>query len=206
MPRPANPELRDEIVRVATKIVEDCGPDCVTMREVAATVGYTPTTLYLYFKDKHAIVREVVVRGFEEMGEFLRQSAVGPTHVDRLRQRGRAYIVWGVMHPGLYQIMFEARVAPGMEFTPEEGERLMRALEESSAIVHGAIEAGELTGVDDPLALGNALWAAVHGVTSLSISRRLAREARTMSPKGLLEMATSLGDRLVNATLSTCSG
>lgn len=201
MARPANPELRNDILTAATRIIEDCGPDCVTMRDVAKAVGYTPTTLYLYFKDKHAILREVVVRGFEELADFLRNAAVGPTPVDRLRQRGRAYIVWGVMHPGLYQLMFEARIDADMAFEPEESARLMSALAESATVIDDAIAAGQLKGVDDAIALGNATWAAVHGVTSLSISRRLAREARTMTPAQLLRTATDIGDMLVNASI-----
>ena len=45
------------------------------MREVAEKVGYSPTSIYLHFKDKHEMLREVVLYGFQDFAE---SSARGP--------------------------------------------------------------------------------------------------------------------------------
>jgi AcrR family transcriptional regulator len=198
--RPANPELREQIVKTATRIVEGCGPDCVTMREVAAEVGYSPTTLYLYFKDKDAILSEVVVEGFDDLADFCAMSAVGPMAVDKFRQRARAYIVWGIMHPSLYQLMFETRI--DTERTPEEIARISRSAVEGWQALDDAIEAREVRGIDDPTGFGVAVWAGTHGVTSLAISRRLSASAATAKPDELLAEATRLGDTLVDGMLA----
>jgi AcrR family transcriptional regulator len=200
MSRPANPELRDEILKAATKIVEDCGPDCVTMRQVAEEIGYSPTTLYIYFKDKDAILQEVVADGFGDLADFIDQATVGPTPLDKVRQRSRAYIVWGVMHPGLYQLMFESRIE--MSFSPEQTERIMRAPSGSIEALVEASTSGQLLRVADPAALGAAAWAAIHGVTSLAISRRLSPDSGSATPARLLEIATGVGDSLVNSVLA----
>jgi AcrR family transcriptional regulator len=203
MARPANPELRAEILTAATRIVEQCGPDCVTMREVAEEVGYTPTTLYLYFKDKDAILRQIVVDGFAEMAEFVASAAVGPTALDKLRQRARGYIVWGLMRPGLYQLMFESRLEA--EFTPEDGDLMSRVAADGDAVIAEALAGGQFEGLTDPVALGNCLWAATHGTTSLAISRRLVRGADPMSARDLLDAATAVGDQLVNSLIAVHS-
>jgi AcrR family transcriptional regulator len=34
------------------------GIEAVTMREIAKKIGYSPTTIYLYFKDKETLIHE----------------------------------------------------------------------------------------------------------------------------------------------------
>jgi len=203
MARPANPELRADILKAATRIVEGCGPDCVTMREVAAEVGYSATTLYLYFKDKDAILSEVILGGFDELADFCAMSGVGPTRVDVLRQRGRAYITWGVTHPNLYALMFETRVE--LEWDAAQATRATRAGMDGWTALEEAVAAGELTGIEDPTGFGVAMWAATHGVTSLANSRRLSAEAATLGLADLLGQATAMGDTLINSLLAPYS-
>lgn len=198
--RPANPELRAEILKAATRIIEGCGPDCVTMRQVAEEVGYSATTLYLYFKDKDAILSEVILCGFDDLADFCNMSAVGPSAVDVLRQRARAYITWGQMHPSIYTLMFETRV--DVEWSPEDQQRATRSGFDGWRAMDEAIAAGELTGISDPTGFGVAMWAATHGVTSLANSRRLSAEAATASPGEVLAQAISVGDVLVSGLLS----
>lgn len=197
--RPANPELRAEILKAATRIVEGCGPDCVTMREVAQEVGYSPTTLYLYFKDKHAILAEVIVEGFSDLADFCDMSEVGPGNVDRFRQRGRAYIVWGLMHPNLYSLMFETRV--DYEWSPDQIATIVRSGAGGIQILAAAVEAGEVVGIEDAEAFAVAAWAATHGVTSLANSRKLSATAATASAAELLAEATAVSDVLSNGLL-----
>jgi AcrR family transcriptional regulator len=199
--RPAHPELRADIVKAATGIVEDCGPDCVTMRQVAEKVGYSATTLYLYFKDKDAILGEVMAAGFDDLADFCAMSEVGPLAVDKFRQRGRAYVVWGLMHQSLYQLMFETRVVG--DPTPEQLVRISRAGVDSWRALDEAIAAGDIRGVVDPTEFGVALWAATHGVTSLAISRRISAEAAQAKPAELLAEAARLVDTLVDGMLAS---
>jgi AcrR family transcriptional regulator len=199
--RPAHPELRADIVKAATRIVEDCGPDCVTMRQVAEKVGYSPTTLYLYFKDKDAILGEVMAAGFDDLADFCTMSEVGPLAVDKFRQRGRAYVVWGLMHQSLYQLMFETRVVA--EPTPEQLGRISRAGVDSWRVLDEAIAAGDIHDVADPTEFGVALWAATHGVTALAIARRISAEAARAQPSELLAEATRLVDTLVDGMLAS---
>jgi len=198
--RPANPELRAEIVKAATRIVEGCGPDCVTMREVAAEVGYSATTLYLYFKDKHAILREVMLEGFDSLTDFCANASVGPTSVDKLRQRARAYVTWGVLHPSLYQLMLESQVEA--VWTPEQVARLTRMSPETTLDVTRAVAAGELAPMEDPARFTTVIRAAMHGVTSLTISRRLRVDMAEMSAIELMDVGTALGDELMNDLLA----
>lgn len=202
MPRPANPELREKILEAATGIVEDCGPDCVTMREVADKVGYSPTTLYIYFKDKQAILREVALRGFDDIAEACDLAMVGPSNLDRFRQRMRGYVMFGMLNPGRYSLMFVS--AEYGQLLGDDLRRAMVGLTSGEAVVRAAIEAGELPDDVDPRKFTETAWAAGHGATSLAISQRLAAGLEDKSPQALVEAATTTTDRLIDA-LVTCS-
>ena len=204
MARPANPELRAEILKAATRIVERGGPDCVTMREVAQEVGYSPTTLYLYFKDKHSILSQVVLAGYDDLAEFCNTAMVGPRLVDKLRQRGRAYVVWGVTHPNIYRLVFETTL--GVDWTSEDGIRMARALTDGVDLLQQAVDSGELAVDVDPRRRMMIIWAAMHGVTSLAISRRLRTGGAVMGSSEILGLATALGDEALNDLVAPCLG
>lgn len=206
--RPANPELRDRIVRVASEIIETCGPDCVTMRDVAEKIGYSPTTIYLYFKDKGAILREAVLRAFDDLNDTCDLAMVGPRAIDKFRQYCRAYVTWGVMHPGHYTLMFE--MPWDMEWTvkwmPENLDRLTRGRAAVMALLGDAVAEGDLRDPGDLGTFNDAGWAALHGATSLAISRRLTANLPDPSLSQVLEAATRTADRLVNALLAGSAG
>lgn len=200
--RPANPALRDEILSAALRIVEDCGPDCVTMREVAQKVGYSPTTLYLYFKDKRDILREVILRGFAELNDFAGLSMVGPAPLDKFRQRCRAQVVWGLMHPGLYDLMLQWRI-PDVAWSDEDAAKVVGSFAALPEAIGEALAAGQLRDIADPAEFSFLVWAALHGVTSLAVSRRLGTGSEDDSPQALLARATGMGDAIVEGLLAS---
>jgi len=203
MARPANPELSSEILRAATHIIETCGPDCVTMREVAEKIGYSPTTIYLYFKDKSEVLKGTVKLGFEDLAEMMASTAVGPTPLDKLRQRSRAYLVWGVMHPGLLQLMYQM---PGdISWEPEELDHSLRAWTETAEVVKECVTTGAFAPVEDTDRLVTLLFAAWHGVASLATSRRIASDALAMSASELIEAASQVLDPLVEGVLTAAA-
>lgn len=201
--RPANPELRDKILKAAGQIIEECGPDCVTMRQVADAVGYSPTTLYLYFKDKGAILRDSVLLAFDDLNDSCDVAMVGPRPIDKFRQYCRAYVTWGVTHPGHYTLMFE--MPWDMEWTvqwvPENLERLTRGRAAVLTLLREAIDAGEMRDPGDLGQFNDAGWAALHGATSLAISRRLTVGVADPSLAQVLQAATRTADTLVNGLL-----
>ncbi|HSK47018.1 MAG TPA: TetR/AcrR family transcriptional regulator [Coriobacteriia bacterium] len=204
MARPANPELRGKILRAAADIVESCGPDCVTMREVAEKVGYSSTTLYLYFKDKNAILKESVLNAFDELNESCRLAMVGPSALDKYRQRCRAYVIWGLTHPGHYTLMFQLpwEMDWSVQFTEETFGRLTQGRKEDLIVLREALDGGELaTGVDLE-ALEDSVWAALHGATSLAISGRLTGASTDAGPAEKVAVTTRISDDLVNSLIA----
>lgn len=194
MSRPANPEMRAKVLKAAENIIETCGPDCVTMREVAEKIGYSPTTIYLYFKDKGEVLKETVKAAFIDFGDTMFEAAVGPTPLDKMRQRSHAYVVWALTHPGLYQMMFQAPY--DFEWSSEDIQATSKSYMDSFDVVQAAIEVGQLTPIPDMMNFGVRTWAAMHGVVSLAIARRLGPEMPEMTLPEVIEVASAMTEDL----------
>jgi AcrR family transcriptional regulator len=85
--------------------------------------------------------------------------------VEYLRELARAYVRFGLSHPTHYQLISAPRPEPARRLASAEAARelVFRALLEAS-------DTGSLGG-RDPEAVFQALWAMLHGVVSLTVSR-----------------------------------
>jgi AcrR family transcriptional regulator len=187
-------ELRQAILQAAGQLFTEQGYERFSLRQVAELIGYSATTIYLYFKDKDDLLFAVVDEGFERFGRQLAAAAAGADEpIARLGAIGRAYIDFGINNPVHYQLMFMQRAdflncyRPGEQHTRIDSFRVLQDT------VRYAIDAGALL-PGDVEAYSDALWALVHGIVALAISmpflpaeriRRSADAALAMSIDGL---------------------
>ena len=166
-------QLRQEIVDAAREILAREGYGQLSMRKVAERIEYSPTAIYLHFEDKRDLVFQVCEETFGKLVselESLESEVRDP--VARLRERLRRYVAFGLRHPQHYLATF---VAVPTEQLPEDVARYnnpdsngMRALGILRASVQACIDAGLFRRVDAEVT-ARALWATLHGVTSLLI-------------------------------------
>jgi len=168
-PRGQGERLREEILGAAERLLIETGSEeAVSMRSVAEAVGVTPPSIYLHFADKSELIYAVCEKNFAELDRFVEEAAPGAAgSLDALHQRGRAYVQFGLDHPEQYRILFMT--------TPPEGWTADRILE-NAAFGHllQAVQAGMESGAlapDDPVLVALGLWATVHGITSLLITK-----------------------------------
>jgi AcrR family transcriptional regulator len=57
-------ELRKRIMEATAEILIKEGYERTTIRKVASAIEYSPRTVYLYFKDKDALLMEIIEEGF----------------------------------------------------------------------------------------------------------------------------------------------
>lgn len=163
--------LRQEIVDAAREIFVAEGYESLSMRKVAERIEYSPTTIYLYFKDKTELLREVCEEAFTRLGDAVKaakQSGGEPGEV--LRKGLYAYIDFGLTHPHHYEVAFVSptdKVFKAGTYT-YEGSAGQRAFDMLSTSVSECIEAGVLR-KDDVAKVAQTIWAGIHGVTSLLI-------------------------------------
>ena len=161
--------LRRDILDAATALFADEGYERVTMRRIAERIEYSPTTIYLHFTDKNELLAAVCAETFRELaGRLQRLQASSLSPLAYLRDALRAYVEFGLEYPHQYRVAF---LMPGAEATAESIERsparqvidLLRQGLEVSA------DNGDLH-VPDAATAAQALWAAVHGLTSALIT------------------------------------
>jgi AcrR family transcriptional regulator len=65
-------ELREMILETARELALQKGFAELSIRKLAEEIGYAPGTIYLYFKNRDEIVREICVRGFAALAEEMK--------------------------------------------------------------------------------------------------------------------------------------
>ena len=140
------------------------GYESVSMRTLADRVGCSHGSLYLYFQDKEAIFDALVRESFDQLAAALRSlRGRRGDPVRFLKRAGRKYVEFGLENPGAYEFAFILR-RPGGRQKPQLAYEYLRAA------VQRCIDAKRLRTRDVEVA-SQALWAAVHGITSLLILR-----------------------------------
>jgi AcrR family transcriptional regulator len=142
----------------------------VSIRAVAEAVGVTPPSIYLHFADKNDLIFAICEKYFDELDRATEQAGHGSDDpVESLMLRGRAYVRFGLDNPEPYRVLFMRK--PDATPLPFQYEKIIS----SSAFGHlfeavaGAIAAGRIEG--DSMLVSISLWSAVHGLTSLLISK-----------------------------------
>lgn len=150
-------DLRSACIAAALGLVEEGGPEAVTIRGVARIAGVSHQAPLHHFRDRDALLHELAEQGFDMLVARLdRDVRPGASPLEALRTYGLAYVLHAVEHPGLFQVMFAPCEDP-------PGEAAYRRLIELCAAAQAT---GELQG-DDPLRLGLLVWSTVHGLAAL---------------------------------------
>jgi AcrR family transcriptional regulator len=159
-------QLRIEIIQAAGVAFASRGYEQFSIRKLAAELGCAPGTLYLYFCDKDDLLRAVVEESFAGLLKTLQAIAPGHDPLASLRAKLRAYIEFGLRNPDHYKCAF---VLQGST-TRKRSSNPHPAFSEMLDSVRRCVETGVFGPVDIDLT-SQVLWACIHGITSLLISR-----------------------------------
>jgi AcrR family transcriptional regulator len=167
--------MRTRILDAARELFALEGYDAVTMRKIAERIEYSPTAIYFHFRDKQALLRELVDADFGSLAHEFQKIARIADPVDRLRKIGRAYVGFAMTHPNHYRLMF---MTPHPEAMKPEDSRIKRGNPEEDAYaflkatVEEAIAAGRFRReLSDPDFVAQLVWSGTHGVVSLHIAK-----------------------------------
>jgi AcrR family transcriptional regulator len=155
----AHSERAREIVLAARELLEDQGPQALSMRRLADRLGIRAPSIYKHLPDKRTLENALISLALEELAERF-QTALAHS-ADPVTAIAGAYRDYAHRHPHLYRLATER---------PLEREQLARGVEERAA--HPLVEA---VGGDRDLA--RALWAFAHGMTILELNHRFPPDA-----------------------------
>ena len=148
-----------QIVSMARTLLEEEGPEALSMRNLAERVGIRAPSIYKHFPSKEALEAALVSAGFEEQG-VLFEAALEDSE-EPLAAMAAAFREYAQRHPHLYRLMYDrslnrALLVPGSE----------------DCSVAPVVRAA---GHDRDLA--RAAWAFAHGMTILELNDRFPEGA-----------------------------
>ena len=165
-------ETREVIFRAAVELLDAAGYDAFSLRKLAARIGYTPTTIYRYFRDKDALVIAVMLEGYAAFTRALSTASAGAGDpFARLDALGEAYVSFGLAHPVMYRVLFMQRPDIWLRMPPERVEEACGA--DAFQLLVDAVQRAVATGKTkskDVEGVSLALWALTHGIVSLCLA------------------------------------
>ncbi|MFF2754050.1 TetR/AcrR family transcriptional regulator [Psychrobacillus sp. NPDC058041] len=104
-------ETKKQILQSAGKLFATKGYDSVTIREIAKDAGCSHTTIYLYFKDKEALLHQLSMPSLQELHDQLHHISNRNTLAaeEKLKKISREYIHFCLKYRNMYDIFFNAK-------------------------------------------------------------------------------------------------
>jgi AcrR family transcriptional regulator len=170
-------ELKERIMEVAREMFVRDGYEAVTLRSIALAIEYTPGFVYKLFKDKQALVKEIIRKDSEDLRNHLMECMKAGDPINQMVEMARLYGRWAVAHPNHYRLMLVP--PPAWEEQDEELRRQepipleQEALYVLTVLVKEGIQQGSLKEkYSEPALIAATLWAGIHGVALLEIAMR----------------------------------
>jgi AraC-like DNA-binding protein len=163
--------LRQEILTAALDIFATEGYQQLSVRRLAEKIGYSPTSIYLHFKDKAELFECVCEQTFGQLSTIF-QAIVGrsQTPIEALRQSCRAYVDFGLKHPEQYTVAFmlDSGQRPAASEILLKFPTAMTAFEQLRTGVNACMLSGDFP-ISDPEIISQIIWAGLHGITALLV-------------------------------------
>ena len=164
--------LRQEILDAASELFVKEGYENVSMRRIAEKIEYSPTTIYLYFKDKAELLENVCHETFALLSGRLKRIMEQPGDpVEHLKRGLLTYIQFGLENPHHYRATFMMAIPEG--FDQEEYKKPdspgMQAFDFLRRCVYDCMAANKFRNANAEI-ISQTLWSGVHGITSLLIN------------------------------------
>lgn len=163
--------LRAAILAAAGDVFLEKGFDEFSMRQVAARIGYSATTIYHHFVNKEDLLRALLDEAFREFGDAMERAlAAEPDPMRRMGTLGKAYVRFGVAHPVHYQLMYLRR--PDW-LGGDDSHAATKAHHQSYNQLLVGVQEGVSKGwlpPAPPQALADWMWATVHGLVMLGLT------------------------------------
>ncbi|WP_074446250.1 TetR/AcrR family transcriptional regulator [Saliniramus fredricksonii] len=167
-------DLKQALVDAGIALLEEVGPEGLSLRAIAARVGVSHAAPQRHFDGVRGLKTAIAAEGFRRHAAFMRAGL--PPDADRQARRFAAmqgYVRFATTHPHLFTLMFSTRDA---EFSDPD---LQQAGAESYGVLADIAEGLEPLYDGAPDARRRAeilLWAIVHGYSQLALTGLLCAD------------------------------
>ena len=164
-------ERRESILNGAEQSFFGKGYDRTSMDDIARGAQLSRALLYVYFKDKAAIMRGVMLRaGYALLNEFRAARDAGGSGLQQLERMGQSYYRFSLEQPDYFDVLTNASTFAHLM----ESDGQTEDMETCSALTMGcmvdSLEAGVTDGslsrerISDPMVTAYYLRGALHGI------------------------------------------
>lgn len=165
--------LREQTLDAARRLIGRHGHRDVSMRDIAAEVGCSVSSLYLYFANRDALIHTLIDEGFQRW--YGEQLALEKEHREpwaRLEAVARRYVEFGLANPELYEIMYMFHPQSMRRIPRDLFRRIRRSLDFTTENILACVGADTL-GETEARVVAASIWATLHGVVSTILTQRL---------------------------------
>lgn len=166
--------LRQTILDAAKKLFLKQGYAGTSIRKIASEIEFSPTTIYLYFKDKAEIAYALHQEGFRILSSQFRVLDNIDSPFERIKAMGRAYIKFSLEYGDYYELMFVEREP--MQYIEYCSDKDWDEGKESFGALVDNIKACQVIGYFknmDAASVAMLAWSTLHGLCMLKIHGHL---------------------------------
>ncbi len=181
-------ERHEEILDAAERVFFQKSYEQSTMDDIAREARLSRALLYVYFKDKSAIMRGIMLRaGLALQARFEKTFHECKTGLQQMEGIGHAYHAFSVEEPNYFDVLTSVTTFPGPGIEDEQMLAMDKCRECVNQLMVLALENGIEDGsissqqVPDPLLTAFYLQGALHGVI---MQTRLSTSTTTSYPDG----------------------
>ena len=165
-------ELKERILRTAAIQFAERGIDKTSMRSIAKEIEYSPTTIYLYFKDKSELLYALSEKAFSAFYQKLGGAKRVKDPMERLKFLGKLYVEFAMENPEYYDLMFILKSPMESTHTEEGWELGKRSHNLLSQAVQDCVDAGYFRSNSTEV-IAFMIWSFVHGLVAMHIRDRM---------------------------------
>lgn len=178
MPKPARTskeveQFKNQILEQAVNLMVEIGYEKFTMRNLAARVGITATTIYNYYRNKDDLFLNILILGFHELHSRLEVARrINATPAEQLLDMITTYIDFGLNDANFYNLMYTWHVPKfndyvGTAMEPVARRQLECALKVPEIFIDTikayVRAAGKVITDDETVFLVIHYWSQIHG-------------------------------------------
>ncbi|WP_394177019.1 TetR/AcrR family transcriptional regulator [Thalassotalea litorea] len=186
--------LREKLLELTVKLVNESGTDAVSMRKLGEHLGVSRTALYHHFKNKEDLLSAVAAKGFSDWKhtcENMFQDGDQSEH-EKLANYIKGYLNFAISHKQVYELMFGKALWLSGQSSDELKRVAYRSFEYHLELIKRWQQEGILSANEDSLRLAQVSWGALHGLSRLFI------DGLYIEPKNLDAMADTVLRLLTN--------
>jgi AcrR family transcriptional regulator len=163
---------RQEILETALEILNESGPDGLSLREIARRVDYSPAGLYEYFDSKDAIVEALCFEAERRLWSYLNSVPTTLPADEYLVELGLAYIRYARNNRDHFLLRATRLIPDNLPPVPfgeiDPGETFGILLKGVQAVINaGIIHTREGYGLTE---IAYSMWALGHGLATLQLT------------------------------------